>query len=69
MPIDYQADAADPWEFCWVGFNGNDARLLMNATGFTPQNPVITLKDPERMEELLMNIYRCRGHHPTSSST
>ena len=68
MPIDYQADAVDPWEFCWVGFNGNDARLLMNATGFTPQNPVITLKEPERMEELLMNIYRCRGHHPTSSS-
>lgn len=64
MPIDYQADAVDPWEFCWVGFNGNDARLLMNATGFTPQNPVIALKDPERMEELLMNIYRCRGHHP-----
>lgn len=64
MPIDYQADAVDPWEFCWVGFNGNDARLLMNATGFTPQNPVITLKEPERMEELLMNIYRCRGHHP-----
>ncbi len=62
LPIDYQADLNDPWEFCWVGFNGNDARILMNATGFTPQNPVITLKDPQRMQELLMNIYSCRGH-------
>ena len=59
MPIDYQADPVDPWEYCWVGFNGNDARILMNAAGFSPQNPVITLKGPERMVELLMNIYRC----------
>lgn len=62
FPIDYQADMEDPWEFCWVGFNGNDARVLMNATGFTPQTPVITLNDPQHMEDLLMNIYQYRGH-------
>lgn len=64
MPIDYQSDPEYPWEFCWVGFNGNDARILMNATEFTPQNPVITLKDPEHMQDLLFQIYNCRGHHP-----
>lgn len=64
IPIDYQADQEEPWEFCWVGFNGNDARLLMNAVGFTLQNPVITLKDPARMQDLLFQIYYCRGHRP-----
>ena len=64
MPINYTADADDPWEFCWVGFNGTDARILMNATAFTPQQPVITLKDPEHMLELLLDIYNVRGNLP-----
>lgn len=64
MPINYIADERDPWEYCWVGFNGADARILMNATGFSPQMPVISHKEPERMQELLMDIYIARGNLP-----
>lgn len=64
MPINYMADADDPWEFCWVGFNGTDARILMNATAFTPQQPVITLKNREQMLELLLDVYNVRGNLP-----
>lgn len=64
MPINYQADAADPWEYCWVGFNGADARILMNATGFSPQTPVISVKRPDTMLELLLDIYNARGNLP-----
>ncbi|HPZ15368.1 MAG TPA: AraC family ligand binding domain-containing protein, partial [Sphaerochaeta sp.] len=31
-----KADRQDPWELCWVGFTGSDARLLTDAIGFTP---------------------------------
>ncbi len=62
MQVDYIADFHTPWEYCWVGFNGNDARLLMNASGFSPQNPVITPNNPDNIKALIMNIYSCRGH-------
>ena len=64
MPINYRADADDPWEFCWVGFNGTDARIMMNATAFTPQQPVITLRRPDQMLERMLEIYTARGNLP-----
>ena len=64
MPINYVADSQDPWEFCWVGFNGADAAILMKETRFTPEMPVITLKDGEGFCALLLEIYRLRGELP-----
>lgn len=64
MPINYVADDQDPWEYCWVGFNGTDARILLNATRFSPQTPVITPSNPDRMLELLLDIYVARGNLP-----
>jgi AraC-like DNA-binding protein len=61
MPINYQADQYDPWEFCWVGFNGADARILMNAAGYSPEKPVIKSPTPQTMHKLMMDIYKCRG--------
>ena len=64
MPINYVADAEEPWEFCWVGYNGADAPILMNATRFTPEAPVITLREPDAFRDLLLDIYRERGDRP-----
>jgi AraC-like DNA-binding protein len=61
MPINYRADQYDPWEFCWVGFNGADARILMDAAGFTPEKPLVRSRSPELMHKLMMDIYECRG--------
>ena len=66
MHIDKQADGENPWEYCWVGFNGPDARLLVNAAGFTPEMPILR-PDPQRMEKLLMDIYAERGTQPYNS--
>ena len=30
----YQADAGDPWHYCWVSFNGASAKAYMDAAGF-----------------------------------
>lgn len=54
--IQYRADALDPWEYCWVGFNGTDARRLVAMAGFTADKPVMHSNDPDETKRLLMAI-------------
>lgn len=58
----YQADAEDPWKYIWVGFNGTDARRLVNLTGFTAQEPVLVSSDPAATEALLRRIADASGN-------
>ena len=58
----YQADAHDPWQYAWVGFNGTDARRLVNLTGFTRQQPILTSSDPAQTEMLLRRIADASGN-------
>jgi AraC-like DNA-binding protein len=43
--VSYSADPGDPWEYCWVGFNGSDAKRLMEQTGLLEGEPVFHLQD------------------------
>jgi len=61
IPIADGSDPDDPFEIWWVGFNGNDAHLMINATRFTREQPVITVQKPERMLRLMKAIYKSRG--------
>lgn len=61
----YQADPHDPWSYSWVGFNGTDARRLMNMTGFSDQQPVLRADDLKTTTSLLRDIARCSG--PTAA--
>ncbi|MBQ9859964.1 MAG: AraC family transcriptional regulator [Clostridia bacterium] len=58
----YQADAHDPWQYAWVGFNGTDARRLVNLTGFSQQKPVLISSDPSQTERLLRRIADASGN-------
>ena len=45
----YFADESDPWEYAWVGFTGSDASMILKATDFSTERPVIEhtpLADP-----------------------
>lgn len=64
--ITYIADKNEPWEYYWVGFSGNDARIIINQTDFTKDNPVICIDMDDRFEELLMDIYHTKGNSDSS---
>ncbi len=58
--VSYWADENDPWEYCWVGFNGADAMRLVELTAFEQDNPVISFNrcDTETIKESFLNIYK-----------
>lgn len=39
--IMYRADAADPWTYEWVGFQGTDAGAILRQTDFSESSPVL----------------------------
>lgn len=57
----YAADEHDPWEYCWVGFNGSDAKRLMGQTGLLKTGPVFHYDRNSPLEGLLMNICNASG--------
>lgn len=62
VPITYFADREQPWEYCWVGFNGSDAVTLLGATDFSKATPVIHgCAFGGELKEALSLIYQCRG--------
>ncbi|MBO7710160.1 MAG: helix-turn-helix domain-containing protein [Lachnospiraceae bacterium] len=53
----YQADQTDPWYYMWIGFHGFRSEEMMRRAGFSPDSPVLTCRNMDRicetMEELL----------------
>lgn len=64
--ITYIADQNDPWEYYWVGFQGNDIRIILNQTDFSEENPVIYTDLDDCFETYLMNIYNAKGNSDSS---
>lgn len=60
--VSYQADAQDPWEYCWVGFNGTDARRLVSMAGFTRREPVLHCSDSAGLRDRLLRIAEVSGN-------
>jgi len=56
-----QADANDPWKFCWVCFRGRDAYAQLRNVGITPQRCIFRYGFFERMsavfEELIYQTH------------
>lgn len=40
----YAADEEDPWEYCWVGFDGTHAKTVLQTCGFANNNLIFTDK-------------------------
>ncbi|HCC34568.1 MAG TPA: AraC family transcriptional regulator, partial [Ruminococcaceae bacterium] len=58
--IYYQADAIEPWEYYWVGFNGADATRLINTAGLTDRQ-VFQIEKKDVILNALKKIYDSGG--------
>lgn len=61
--IYYCSDENDPWEYCWVGFNGTEAPLLLEQTDFSPDAPAVRIES-NALYEQMMQIYVAQGSLP-----
>lgn len=66
IEITYIADKDDPWEYYWVGFSGNDARIILNQTDFSEDSPVILTDLNNQFENYVMDIYKSQGIHDSA---
>lgn len=66
--VTYYADGDCPWEYAWVGFNGSDAAIILKATDFTQDHPIIHETElSDAIRKSLLGIYEARGNDFTHS--
>lgn len=59
----YYAAADDPWEYAWVGFTGSDASMILTATDFSPEHPLIQNAPlGDAIHRQILHIYDARGN-------
>ena len=55
---EYVADASDPWEYCWVTYNGTEAKRLSDQIGFAGNVYCLESKmEPKLFYELVLRMY------------
>ena len=54
--VTYQANTEDPWEYCWVGFNGSDAKRWILQTGISEEEPVFHFGENHEIPDALQEI-------------
>ena len=64
--VTYRADENDPWEYCWAGFNGAEAKILMSQTSFRKDDPVVRFQNPDEICDAIVRIYQSSGTTPAS---
>ena len=59
----YYAAETDPWEYAWVGFTGSDASMILKATDFSPEKPIIrATPNGKDIHRQILHIYDARGN-------
>lgn len=58
----YRADGQDPWVYGWVGYRGEDAKLLTRQTGLSEAEPVAACQDAEQAQALLRAMFNDVSH-------
>lgn len=64
--VSYTADRQEPWEYCWVGFQGAQAKLLLSQTPFSENTPVTRFENTQQIQDAILAIYDAVGSTPAS---
>ena len=66
--VSYTADQKDPWEYYWVGFQGTEAKRMINLAGFRRDSPVLRMPEGSDIRSFLLRIYESRGNTPSADA-
>ena len=64
----YAADTQQPWEYCWIGFNGVCAHKLVGLLPFSDTEPVHHTENPEAIRKAMEDVYLSRGMQPENET-
>ncbi len=53
----YQADDNNPWEYCWIGFDGLDVKKILTSCGLDNNRLIFNDKSEGKLEETLMGLF------------
>lgn len=62
----YQADEANPWSYCWVGFNGALAETLLKQAGLSMASPILNYDKHEIIHQYLSLMIGSKEYHNAS---
>ncbi|WP_342564894.1 AraC family transcriptional regulator [Paenibacillus sp. FSL R7-0345] len=57
----YQAETANPWSYCWFGFDGTSAEPLLKQAGLSKSSPIFCYDRDNRIEQSLQMMIESRG--------
>ena len=52
----YEADKTNPWEYCWIGFDGVDSKKILKNCGMDDKNLIYTDKSEGKLAKSLMQL-------------
>ncbi|AIQ28196.1 AraC family transcriptional regulator [Paenibacillus sp. FSL P4-0081] len=57
----YQAGTANPWSYCWFGFDGTAAEPLLKQAGLSKSSPIFCYDRDNRIEQYLQMMIESGG--------
>lgn len=63
----YQADQAEPWEYCWIGFGGTEAENILRECGLGPENIVYQDRSGGLLRREMMQLVDSFGQTEVNS--
>lgn len=52
----YEASKENPWEYCWIGFDGYESANILKNCGLSEENPILLQKTNNKFEKSLLTL-------------